>query len=136
MVIIGPPLLCIKEKLLDTYICEVGNVRIAISVDNNLGINSPVAYRFARAPFFAIVDVENGQIKNIQIIQNSNAMARGGAGPAVAQWLASMGVNAVIASRIGPNAAMALSSLGIQMRSSAPGTPVRQALIMHGFVGG
>ncbi|MEX0568663.1 MAG: NifB/NifX family molybdenum-iron cluster-binding protein [Candidatus Njordarchaeota archaeon] len=111
-------------------------MRIAISVDNNLGENSPVAYRFARAPFFAIVDVENGQIKNIQIIQNPNVMARGGAGPAVAQWLASMGVNVVIASRIGPNAAMALSSMGIQMRSSTPGTPVRQALIMHGFIGG
>lgn len=110
-------------------------MRIAIPVDNNMGLNSPIAYRFARAPFFAIVDVENGQIKNIQIIQNPNAMARGGAGPATAQWLASMNVNTVIASRIGPNAAMALSSLGIQTLSSSPGTTVREALIMHGFIG-
>ena len=109
-------------------------MRIAIPVDSNMGENSPVGYRFARAPFFAIVDVENGRIVRINIIQNPNAMVRGGAGPAASQWLASQGVNIVLAPNIGPNASAALNAMGIRILTVPAGTPLIQALRMAGLI--
>ncbi len=110
-------------------------VKIAVAVEANNGWDSPVAYRFARAPFFAIIDIQPGRT-NLQIIPNPHAMGGRGVGPLVAQWLAGMGVQVIIAPHIGPNASAALSSLGIQIKISPPGTPLKQALIMHGFGGG
>lgn len=109
-------------------------MKIAVAVDANMGMNSPVAFRFARAPFFAIVEVNNGNIVNINIVQNPNAFVRGGAGPATAQWLASMGVNAVIGPRVGPNASGALAALGIQVYVAPPGIPLVEALRMNGLI--
>jgi len=108
-------------------------MKVAISLDANAGWESPVSFRFARAPFFAIVEIKNNKATNLQIIPNPNAMGRGGVGPAVANWLASMGVTMAIGPRAGPNAMMAMNSLGIQFRSVPPGVPLRQALASAGF---
>jgi len=108
-------------------------VKVAISLEMNRGWDSPVAYRFARAPFFAIVDTDTG---DLQIFPNQYGGGRGGVGPLVAQWLANLGVQVVIAPHVGPNASAALASFGIQIKISPPGTPLRQALAMHGFAGG
>lgn len=45
-------------------------MRIAISAQTNDGLNSVVAQHFGRCPFFALVDVENDEIKNVQIVDN------------------------------------------------------------------
>ncbi len=110
-------------------------MRVAVAIEMNNGWNSPIAYRFARAPFFAIIDY-NGPTPTLQIIQNPHAFGRGGIGPLVAQWLASMGVNVVIGPQVGPNASAALASFGIQVRLAPPGTPLRDALISQGFATG
>ena len=109
-------------------------VKVAVARESNQGMNSPVAYRFARAPLFAIVEI-NEKGMNMQIVQNPHAYGRG-IGPLVAQWLASQGVNIVIAPSVGPNASAALSSFGIQIKMAPPGTPLTQALSMHGYTGG
>ncbi|MGQ4891057.1 MAG: NifB/NifX family molybdenum-iron cluster-binding protein [Candidatus Njordarchaeia archaeon] len=109
-------------------------VKVAVAIESNQGMNSPVAYRFARAPYFAIVEI-NDKGMNMQIVQNPHVYGRG-VGPLVAQWLASQGVNVVIAPSVGPNAASALSSFGIQVKTSPPGVPLTQALTMHGYTGG
>ncbi len=108
-------------------------MKVAVSLDANMGWESPISYRFARAPFFAIVEIENNKVKSLQIIPNPHAMGRGGVGPAVANWLASMGVSIVLGPRAGPNAMMAMNALGIQFRSVSPGIPLRQALESVGF---
>lgn len=111
-------------------------VKIAVAIEYNNGWDSPVAYRFARAPFFAIIDTSAPGSMNLQIVPNPHGAGARGVGPLVAQWLAGMGIQVVIAPHVGPNAAAALSSFGIQVRISPPGTPLRQALAMHGFAGG
>lgn len=110
-------------------------MKVAVAIEMNNGWNSPVAYRFARAPFFAIIDYST-PTPNLQIIQNPHAFGRGGIGPMVAQWLASMGVNLVIVPTVGPNASAALASFGIQVRIVPPGTSLRDALISQGFSAG
>ncbi len=102
--------------------------RIAVPLDNNNGLESIVAFRFARAAFFAIVDYENQQIISLNIYNNQYAMGGRGVGITVAQWLASMGVHAVLAPEIGPNALRALQSFGIRIIRVNPGIPLKQAL--------
>jgi len=109
-------------------------MRVAVPVDRDMGVNSPVAYRFARAPYFAIVDIDNGKISSISVVPNPNAMARGGAGPAAAQWLANQHVNVVLTPQVGPNAAAALNAMGIRILIASPGTPLIQALRSAGLV--
>ena len=108
-------------------------VRIAVPLDNNNGLDSIVSFRLGRAPFFAIVDLEGGEIRNLNIYANPNAGGMRGVGIATAQWLASMGVRIVLASKVGPNAMQALQALGIQIMNVAPGIPLRQALSSYSF---
>ncbi len=103
-------------------------MKVAVAIEFNNGENSPVASRFARAPFFAIVDVENKQIRSLNIVNNPHAFGRGGVGVAVAQWLASMGVQVAIGPSFGPNATYALQSLGIRIVMVPPGTPLKVAV--------
>ncbi len=102
--------------------------RIAVPLDSNNGLESSVAYRFARAPFFGVIEYKNNQIISLNIYNNPHSMDRGGVGIAVSQWLASMGINVVLAPEIGPNAFNALQSFGIQIIRVPPGIPLRQAL--------
>ncbi len=86
-------------------ITEVMNMRIAVPT-NGGGREDNVAPVFARAPAFYIADVdENGNIVSEKVIQNSAAMAGGGAGPMAVQTLINEGVEAIIAPpQVGPNA--------------------------------
>lgn len=45
-------------------------MRIAISAQTNNGLNSEVAQHFGRCPFFALVDLEGDEIKNVQVVDN------------------------------------------------------------------
>ena len=108
-------------------------MRIAVAIGNNNGWNSIVAYRFARAPFFAIIDVENGKVVKFEIIPNQYGAGARGVGPAVANWLANLGVNIVVGPHIGPNAAMALRGLGIEFRQINAGTLLRDVIRILGF---
>lgn len=45
-------------------------MRIAISAQTNNDLQGEVAQHFGRCPFFALVDVEDGAIKNVQIVDN------------------------------------------------------------------
>ncbi|HIE24584.1 MAG TPA: dinitrogenase iron-molybdenum cofactor biosynthesis protein, partial [Anaerolineales bacterium] len=45
-------------------------MHIAISVENNKGLDSTVAHHFGRCPFFALVDVEGTEIQTIEVIEN------------------------------------------------------------------
>ena len=45
-------------------------MRIAVSADTNQGLESQVAHHFGRCPFFALVEVEDGQIRSAEIIDN------------------------------------------------------------------
>ena len=82
-------------------------MRVAVAIEFSNGWDSPVSFRFGRAPFFAIVDLSRTP-PALQIIPNPHINTPRGVGPLVVQWLVNQGVNVVIASRIGPNAMMVL----------------------------
>ncbi len=112
-------------------------MRIAVPT-NGGGINDTVAPVFGRAAAFFIADVdEKGNITNQKVIQNSAAMAGGGAGPMAVQTLINEGVEAIIAPQVGPNAFGAIQAAGIKLYQVAPGTPVGEAIkaVTSGSVG-
>ncbi|AJC72022.1 iron-molybdenum cofactor-binding protein [Thermococcus guaymasensis DSM 11113] len=102
-------------------------MRIAIPT-NGGGLEDTVAPVFARAPAFAIIDVEGEEVKNVKVIQNPAMNAAGGAGPMAVQTLINEGVDAIVAPQVGPNALGAIQAAGIRLYQVAPGTPVEEAV--------
>ena len=45
-------------------------MRIAVSADNNLDLESQVAHHFGRCPYFAVVEVMDSEIQSISVIDN------------------------------------------------------------------
>ena len=104
-----------------------GRMIIAIASQDDKGLESIVSPVFARAPFFTLIEVENGEIKRSEVIPNQFSYYGGGAGMSVAQWLIQMGVNIVVAGNFGPNSIGILQQTGIRTLSY-PNIPVKEAL--------
>jgi predicted Fe-Mo cluster-binding NifX family protein len=70
---------------------------------------------FARCPYFIIVEVENGEIKRTESIENEFTNQMSGAGIFVSKFLADKGVDAVICKNIGPRAFDVLGQFKIKV---------------------
>ena len=102
--------------------------RAVATLDGNAGLSSPISYRFARAPFISVIDYLDGKILDLKIIPNSLASGGGGVGIALAQWILSIGANAVLGSRFGPNLMMVLRQGNINPLIVSPGIPLGEAV--------
>ena len=98
-------------------------MRIAISATGPT-LDTEVDPRFGRCQYFIVVDPETMQF---EAVENSSAMASGGAGISAAQMIASKGVEAVLTGNCGPNAYQVLSAAGIQVITGVSGK-VRDAI--------
>ncbi len=74
-------------------------------------LNSQVDIRFARAPYFLIVDSET---RNYEAIPNPYITGRG-VGYAASELISNKGASAVVAGSFGPNAFAVLKQLGIKV---------------------
>lgn len=81
---------------------------------NQGGLEDSICPIFGRCPSFTIVDVENGEIQNVEVRKNQHAQAAGGAGIQAAQFVANQGSEACIAGNFGPNAYRVLARAGVQ----------------------
>jgi len=86
-------------------------MKIAISAAGK-DLKSFVDQRFGRCPYFVIVEV-NGEIKNVECIENTAAKQFGGAGITAAQLVGNKKVDAVITQNIGPRAMDVMKQLNI-----------------------
>jgi len=93
-------------------------MKIAISAAGHT-LDSEVDPRFGRCRYFVIVDPESMQF---EAVENSSAMASGGAGISAAQMIAGKGVQAVLTGNCGPNAYQVLSGAGIQVITGVSGS--------------
>ena len=87
-----------------------------------------VADRFARSPFLAVAEVEDGEIREIRFIKNPGREALGGAAVKTLQALAELDVKIIVGPAFGPNAVAMAEELGMRRITVAPGTPLREAL--------
>lgn len=90
--------------------------------------SSPVDFRFGRAPYFIIFEIEGDEIKSHKAIKNPGATAISGAGVIAAQTLIKEGVTAVITGNIGANPFALLKSQGVKVFSRVGGIDVEEAV--------
>jgi predicted Fe-Mo cluster-binding NifX family protein len=93
-------------------------MRIAISATGPT-LDAEVDPRFGRCQYFIIADPETMEF---EVVDNSSAMAAGGAGISAGQIIADKGVQAVLTGNCGPNAYHVLSSAGIQVITGVSGS--------------
>lgn len=93
-------------------------MKIAISATGST-LDTEVDPRFGRCEHFIIVDPETMEFETMD---NSSAMAAGGAGISAAQTIADKDVQAVLTGNCGPNAFKVLSAAGIEVITGVSGT--------------
>jgi len=92
-------------------------MKIAISAAAP-GLDAQVEPRFGRCQHFVIVDLGSMEFESLE---NSGAMAAGGAGISTAQMIAEKGVEVVLTGNCGPNAYRTLSAAGVQVVTGVSG---------------
>jgi len=92
-------------------------MRIAISATGPT-LDAEVDPRFGRCQYFIIVDPETMEF---EALENSNAVAAGGAGISTGQMIAGKGVKVVLTGNCGPNAYQVLSAAGLQVITGVSG---------------
>ena len=98
-------------------------MKIAVSATGP-DLDAEVDPRFGRCQYFIIVEPDTMQFESVE---NSSAMAAGGAGISAAQMIASKGVEAVLTGNCGPNAYQVLSPASITVITGMSGK-VRDAV--------
>ena len=92
-------------------------MRIAISATGPT-LDAEVDPRFGRCQYFIIANPDTTEFESLE---NSNAMAGGGAGISTAQMIAGKGVQTVLTGNCGPNAFQVLSAAGIEVITDVSG---------------
>ena len=100
-------------------------MRIAISVETNNELESVVAHHFGRCPFFAIVDLEDRDIKTVQVIDNP--FYNGHQVGQVPGFINEQKANVMLSGGMGGRAIEFFRQFGIEAATGATGT-VRQSL--------
>ncbi len=103
-------------------------VRVAIPTKGDKGLQDEVAEVFGRAKTITVIDLVNGEVKGVQVLQNPAASYRFGAGPIVVKTLADLKVNVVVASELGPGASTLLDEQKIIKVIVKPHTSVSEAI--------
>ena len=102
--------------------------RIAVATKGRRGLEDTVSEVFGRSNIFTIVDVENGEIKGVKVIENPAVSYKHGAGPIVTKMLMDSRVNVVIAGELGPGVSVLLDQFNIRKITVKPGTQVAEAI--------
>jgi predicted Fe-Mo cluster-binding NifX family protein len=100
-------------------------MRIAISAETNNGLDSTIGQHFGRCPYFALVDMEGNEVKEINIIENPFF-----AGHEVGQvpgFIHEQGANVMLSGGMGGRAIQFFTQFGIDTATGARGT-VKEAL--------
>ena len=106
----------------------MGKLRIVVPTKTCAGLEDVVSEVFGKAKTFTIVDVEDGEVKDVQVIDNPAASYKYGSGPVAVKALADLEVNLVMATEFGPGASSLLEHHNIQKASIKPNTKVAESV--------
>ncbi len=100
-------------------------MRIAISAEDNRGLDSVVNPHFGRCPYFVLVDLEGNQVRNVAVVPNPYfGHHQPGQVPA---FIHSQGANVMLTGGMGRRALAFFHEYGVEPVTGAYGT-VRNAL--------
>ena len=100
-------------------------MRIAISAEENVGLDSTVSPHFGRCPYYVLVDIEDREVKQNNTI--ANPFYGQHAPGQVPEFIFSQEVDVMLSGGMGRRAISFFEQYGIQAVTGASGT-VRQAL--------
>jgi predicted Fe-Mo cluster-binding NifX family protein len=100
-------------------------MKIAVTAENNNGLESLVAQHFGHAPFFILVDVKNGELSPVQAVANPFAKAHQPG--QIPEFIKYLEANVILSGGMGGQAIKFFKQAGIKAATGASGT-VRQAL--------
>lgn len=106
-------------------------MKIAITIETNEGLDSTVAQHFGHAPFFALVDVENGEITATEVV--ANPFAEKHQPGEVPGFIKKQNASVMLSGGMGGRAIQFFEQAGIEAATGARGS-VRQAL--ENYLGG
>jgi predicted Fe-Mo cluster-binding NifX family protein len=102
----------------------MGKLKVAVPTKAYAGLEDTVSEVFGKAKTFTIVEVENGQIKNVHVIDNPAASYKYGSGPVAVKTLADLKVDLVFAAELGQGASGLLEYHHIKKVSVKPNAKV------------
>jgi predicted Fe-Mo cluster-binding NifX family protein len=106
-------------------------MKIAVTAENNNGLESMVAQHFGHAPFFIMVDMENGEVTAVQDVTNPFAQAHQPG--QIPGFIHEQKANVILSGGMGGRAIAFFEQLRIKAATGATGT-VRQSL--ENYLGG
>jgi len=101
------------------------NIFIAISSDDNTGLNSRVSGHFGHCPYFTLAEIEDNRIKSVKAIDNPYAQQH--IPGQIPEFIHGQGVNVMLSGGMGQRAVMFFEQYGIEVATGATGT-VEQTL--------
>ena len=107
---------------------SLSEIRLAIPTREGKGIEDVVSDVFGRAKTFTIVDIEGKEVKKVEVIQNTAASYKHGAGPIAVKTLIDMKVNTVVAGEFGPGVSTLLEQFNMDKVEVKRGTRVAEAI--------
>ena len=100
-------------------------MKIAVTAENNIGLESMVAQHFGHAPYFMLVDVENDEVTSTQGI--ANPFAESHQPGQIPGFIKGQNADVMLSGGMGGRAIQFFEQAGIKAATGATGT-VRQAL--------
>lgn len=93
--------------------------RIAFSCEDGSGLNSEMSMHFGRCSHYTIVEVDNGEVKNTEVVENpyfTNHVPG-----VVPKFIHEQNVNVMIAGGMGPKAINMFTDFGIEVATGVGG---------------
>ena len=106
----------------------MSKVKIVIPTKGDKGLEDSVSDVFGRSEKFTILEVADGSIVNVEVVENPAASYKHGAGPIVVKMLTDMGVTAAAAREFGMGVSTLLEQNGIKKFNVKAGIPVKKAV--------
>lgn len=100
-------------------------MRIIVSSDTDRGLESSVSHHFGRCPYFSVVDVAEGSITSVQVVENPYFQSH--APGQVPSFINKLEADAMVAGGMGRRAIDMFQGFGIACSTGAFGT-VRNAV--------
>lgn len=106
-------------------------MRIAISVENNQGLDSTVAHHFGRCPYFAFVDVVGREIEALEVFENPHYISHQPG--QVPSFIKDHKADVMLSGGMGGRAIQFFRQYGIDTATGATGTV---KLALESYLGG
>ena len=106
-------------------------MKIAVTAESSNGLESMVAQHFGHAPFFILVDMENGEVTSVQDVANPFAEAHQPG--QIPGFIHEQKAHVILSGGMGGRAIEFFEQFGVKAATGASGT-VRQSL--ENYLGG